>query len=57
MKRLKVALLGQGRSGYAIHGKHLLRDTERFEVAYVVESTTGTKVRAVNVYFDSMMIG
>ncbi len=27
------------------------------EVSYVVESTTGTKVRAVNVYFDSMMIG
>ena len=27
------------------------------EVRYVVESTTGTKVRAVNVYMDSMNIG
>ena len=27
------------------------------EVRYVVESTTGTKVRAVNVYMDSMSIG
>ncbi|MDD6678820.1 MAG: Asp23/Gls24 family envelope stress response protein [Firmicutes bacterium] len=26
------------------------------EVRYVVSSTTGTEVRAVNVYFDSMMI-
>ena len=27
------------------------------EVKYVVTSTTGTEVRAVNVYIDSMMIG
>ena len=27
------------------------------EVRYVVESTTGTKVRSVNVYIDSMCIG
>ena len=27
------------------------------EVRYVVTSTTGTEVRAVNVYIDSMMIG
>ena len=27
------------------------------EVRYVVTKTTGTKVRAVNVYIDSMMIG
>ena len=27
------------------------------EVRYVVEKCTGTKVRAVNVYIDSMMIG
>ena len=27
------------------------------EVRYVVENTTGTKVRAVNVYIDSMSIG
>ena len=27
------------------------------EVSYIVTKTTGTKVRAVNVYIDSMMIG
>ena len=27
------------------------------EVRYVVENTTGTEVRAVNVYIESMMIG
>ena len=27
------------------------------EVRYVVESTTGTKVKAVNVYMDSMNVG
>ena len=27
------------------------------EVRYVVEKCTGTKVRAVNVYIDSMMVG
>lgn len=27
------------------------------EVSYVVKSTTGTEVRAVNVFFDSIMIG
>lgn len=27
------------------------------EVSYVVEKNTGTKVRAVNVYIDSMVIG
>ena len=27
------------------------------EVRYVVENTTGTEVRVVNVYIDSMMIG
>ena len=27
------------------------------EVSYVVKNTTGTEVRAVNVFFDSMMIG
>lgn len=27
------------------------------EVSYVVENATGTKVRKVNVYIDSMMIG
>ena len=41
------------------HGVNLTAVGESIisEVRYVVESTTGTKVRAVNVYMDSMSIG
>ena len=40
------------------HGVNLTAVGESIisEVRYVVESTTGTKVRAVNVYMDSMSI-
>ena len=37
MKQIRVAILGQGRSGRDIHGLHLKKDTERFKVAAVVE--------------------
>ena len=37
MKKLKLAILGQGRSGRDIHGKYLLTATDKFEVAYVVD--------------------
>lgn len=50
MKKLKVALLGQGRSGYAIHGRHLLRDTERFEVAYAVDKLPERREKAARVF-------
>ncbi len=41
------------------HGVNLTAVGESIisEVRYVLESTTGTKVRDVNVYFDSMSIG
>ena len=41
------------------HGVNLTAVGESIisEVRYVVESTTGTKVRAVNVYMDSMSVG
>jgi predicted dehydrogenase len=37
MKKLKVAVIGWGRSGRDIHGKHLHTDKERFEVVAVVD--------------------
>ncbi len=37
MKQLNVAIIGQGRSGYSIHAAHLLKDTERFKVKYVID--------------------
>ncbi len=38
MKKLRVAIIGQGRSGRGIHGKYFKSDANtNFEVAYVVE--------------------
>ena len=41
------------------HGVNLMAVGQSIisEVTYVVEKATGTKVRSVNVYIDSMMIG
>lgn len=46
MKRLNLAILGQGRSGRDIHGLHLKKDTERFRVAYVVDPIKERRERA-----------
>lgn len=37
MKQLKVAILGQGRSGYGIHASWLRNDTERFKIVAVAD--------------------
>lgn len=37
MKKLNIAIIGQGRSGKDIHGKYLLSGQELFSVKYVVE--------------------
>ncbi len=50
MKKLKVAILGQGRSGYSIHGKHLLTDTDRFEVVGVVDKLPERREKAARVF-------
>ena len=50
MKQIKVAILGQGRSGYAIHGKHLLTDTERFKVVAVVDKLPERREKAQRVF-------
>lgn len=35
MKQLRVGILGQGRSGYGIHAKWLMKDRERFKIVAV----------------------
>ena len=50
MKKLKVAILGQGRSGYSIHGRHLLTDTDRFEVVGIVDKLPERREKAARVF-------
>ncbi len=40
MKRLRVGILGQGRSGFGIHAAWLRQDQERFEIAAVADAMT-----------------
>ncbi|MFA5341932.1 MAG: Gfo/Idh/MocA family oxidoreductase [Clostridia bacterium] len=37
MKQLKVAIIGQGRSGYSIHGSFLADNTDKFKVVAIVD--------------------
>lgn len=46
MKKLRLALIGQGRSGRDIHGKHLHTDTDRFEVVAIVDALEERRARA-----------
>lgn len=50
MKQVRIAILGQGRSGRDIHGLHLKTDTERFKVVAVVEPFDIRRDRAANEY-------
>ena len=51
MKKLNLALIGQGRSGRDIHGKHLRSDANReFTVKYVVDADAGRRARAEQEY-------
>lgn len=49
MKQLNVAIIGQGRSGRNIHGKHILKDP-RFKVVAVVDALPDRRVRAMQEY-------
>ena len=47
MKKLNIAIIGQGRSGRDIHGRHLKSPAnEHFTVKYVVEADAERRVRA-----------
>jgi scyllo-inositol 2-dehydrogenase (NADP+) len=50
MKKLRVAIIGQGRSGRDIHGKHFLVDTGRFQVVAVVDALEERRARAKQEY-------
>ena len=49
MKILRVAILGQGRSGRDIHGAHILKD-ERFKVCAIVDPLADRRSRAMQEY-------
>ena len=50
MKKLNLAIIGQGRSGRDIHGKYFLTDPDRFKVVAVVEALEDRRNRAAEEY-------
>lgn len=50
MKQIRIAILGQGRSGRDIHGKYLLTNTEQFKIMYVVDPIEQRRKRANEEY-------
>ncbi len=46
MEIIRVAILGQGRSGRDIHGAHLSKDTERYRIVAVVDPLPERRQRA-----------
>ncbi len=50
MEQIRIAILGQGRSGRDIHGLHLKKDTERFKVVAVVDQMDIRRERARTEY-------
>jgi scyllo-inositol 2-dehydrogenase (NADP+) len=50
VKRIKVGIIGQGRSGRNIHGAHLVTDTDRYEIAMVADALESRRKRAAEEY-------
>jgi predicted dehydrogenase len=50
MQPIRVAILGQGRSGRDIHGAHLSKDTERYRIVAVVDPLAERRARAETEY-------
>jgi len=50
MEPIRVAILGQGRSGLDIHGKYFLTDPERFKVVAVVDRLEDRREKARNLF-------
>ena len=50
MQIIRVAILGQGRSGRDIHGAHLSKDTERYRIVAVVDPLIERRERAHSEY-------
>ena len=50
MQQIRVAILGQGRSGRDIHGAHLSKDSERYRIVAVVDPLEERRARAAAEY-------
>lgn len=50
MPAIRVAILGQGRSGRDIHGAHLSKDAERYRIVAVVDALEERRARAAAEY-------
>lgn len=50
MKRLNVAILGQGRSGLDIHGAYFLTDPDRFRVVAVADALPERRAKAERLF-------
>jgi predicted dehydrogenase len=50
MKQLKIAIIGQGRSGRDIHGKYILSAPDKYKVAYVVDAIPERRQKAEKEY-------
>ncbi|MCP4644334.1 MAG: Gfo/Idh/MocA family oxidoreductase [bacterium] len=50
MKKIRAAIIGQGRSGYGIHTRYLQTDPKRFVVAAVVDPIKARRDRAQQEY-------
>jgi scyllo-inositol 2-dehydrogenase (NADP+) len=46
VQQIRVAILGQGRSGRDIHGAHLSKDVERYRIVAVVDALEERRARA-----------
>ena len=50
LKKLKLAIIGQGRSGRDIHGHYLKTEPEHYEIAAVVDALPERRARAAQEY-------
>ncbi|NMA95198.1 MAG: Gfo/Idh/MocA family oxidoreductase [Clostridiales bacterium] len=50
MKRIRVAIIGQGRSGRDIHGKYLIADKKQYKIVAVVDPLEDRRKRAIEEY-------
>lgn len=56
MRQLKVAIIGQGRSGFSIHGAFFMGNTDKFKVVAIVEHIEKRKNLAIERYGNDVKI-
>lgn len=50
MKQLRIAIIGQGRSGRNIHGEHMIKELEKFKIVAIVDPIEERRIRAEKEY-------